>query len=158
MAQPDRYSRTQIGLHWLIFGLFVANYAFSDGMGRALRVLEAGGQPEGLAPWLHLGIGSTVLVLTLLRLALRLRRGVPEPATAAPIWAFAARWGHRALYLLMVLLPLTGLRAWIGADLAAGDIHEVLVNVTLVVILGHAGAALFHHYVLKDGLLSRMRP
>ena len=39
-----------------------------------------------------------------------------------------------------------------------GDLHMLVVNAMTVLILGHAGIAIFHHYVLRDGLLRRMTP
>ena len=38
------------------------------------------------------------------------------------------------------------------------DIHQVLGYVLLVAVVVHAGAALRHHYVLKDDTLRRMLP
>ena len=75
---PTSYSRTQIALHWVIFLLFALNYIVSDGMGRALRTFSEGGTPEGITPMIHVWSGIAVLALTLVRLALRLTRGVPE--------------------------------------------------------------------------------
>jgi cytochrome b561 len=37
-----------------------------------------------------------------------------------------------------------------------GDIHGFFANVLLILALGHALMALYHQYILKDGLLSRM--
>ena len=36
--------------------------------------------------------------------------------------------------------------------------HGVLAYATLVLALGHAGAALRHHFILGDGVLARMLP
>jgi cytochrome b561 len=55
----------------------------------------------------------------------------------------------------MLAVPLGGLCTYfLGLDV--GDLHELGANVLMVVILGHALMALYHQYVLKDGVLSRM--
>jgi len=36
------------------------------------------------------------------------------------------------------------------------DLHMLVVNAMTVLILGHAGMAIFHHHVLRDGLLRAM--
>jgi cytochrome b561 len=38
------------------------------------------------------------------------------------------------------------------------DVHEVLFNALLVVTVVHVAAALYHHFMLKDGVLRRMLP
>ena len=38
------------------------------------------------------------------------------------------------------------------------EVHEVTGNVLPAMAVLHAGAALFHHYVMKDGLMLRMMP
>lgn len=154
-----RYAPVQIALHWLIFLLFVFNYIVSDGMGRALRVKLEGGVPEGLVAGLHPPVGIALLVLTLIRIVVRLRKGAPElPAGNPPLMDQAAHWGHLALYALLVLLPVSGIMAWGVGIHAAGDVHELLANLTMALVVGHAAAALFHQFVLKDNLLARMRP
>lgn len=67
----------------------------------------------------------------------------------------ASDWGHRLIYLLMIAVPLGGVATFfLGLDL--GDIHALAANVLMVVALGHAALALYHQYVVKDGLLRRM--
>lgn len=159
MKSPTRYSGLQIFFHWAIFVLFFANYIISDDMGRALRTFSQGGTPEGLTPVFHVNVGIAVLALTVLRLIVRLFRGAPAlPEGGIPIMDKVAHWGHLALYALLLIVPLSGIATWFGGVKAAGEVHEVVVNLTLLVVIGHAIAALFHHFVLKDGLLNRMRP
>ena len=38
------------------------------------------------------------------------------------------------------------------------DLHMLVVNAMTVLILGHAGMAIFHHCALRDGLLRRITP
>ena len=159
MASTLRYSKIQIALHWLVVLLFAFNYIVSDGMGQALRTKLEGGVPDSLVSTLHPPIGIAVLVLTVLRLLARWRLGAPDlPAGNHRLLDLAAHWGHRALYLGLVLIPVTGILAWGVGIGAAGEAHEVVVNLTVLLVLGHAAAALFHQFVLKDGVMDRMRP
>jgi cytochrome b561 len=48
-------------------------------------------------------------------------------------------------------MPIPGGRLW-------GEAHEVLANLLLVAIGLHVAAALWHHFVLRDGALARMLP
>jgi cytochrome b561 len=98
-----------------------------------------------------------------------------------PLWErAAAQLSHFLLYALMIALPLTGwvissasnvpfkifwtipLPAIAAPDKALADlfatIHGWLVSLLAVVLVAHVGAALRHHYVRKDTVLSRMLP
>ena len=44
----------------------------------------------------------------------------------------------------------------LAACLDVGEVHGLAANVLMVAVLGHALMALYHQYVLKDGLLRRM--
>lgn len=153
-----RYAGSQIGLHWLIFLLFLFNVIVSDDMGRALRIKLEGGVPDQFAALLHPPVGLAILLLTLVRIVLRWRLGAPALPAGKPVLNRLAHLGHLALYGLLLAVPLSGMAAWGAGIRAAGDLHEILVGLTVAVVIGHAGAALFHHFVLKDGLLARMRP
>ena len=92
----------------------------------------------------------------------------------------AAEATHVLLYLLMLVVPLSGwlmssakgfqtvwfgvlpLPDLVGKDKALGDllqeVHEVL-NFTLAgLVLAHLGAALKHHFIDRDDVLARMLP
>lgn len=151
------YGATQIVLHWLVAILVVFNYFYSDGMGRALAAKAKGVAipPLSIEPLVHVWVGLTVLGLVVIRLMVRKLSGVPPmPGTG---WLYAAAtWGHRLLYLLLLLVPALGLVAWFGGVRAIGSIHQVAANVLVFAAGGHALMALWHQYVIKDGLLVRM--
>lgn len=70
----------------------------------------------------------------------------------------AGEAGHVALYALMIALPVTGLLAWYGGVTALADLHGGVLKVLLwIVIIGHVVAAFYHQFILRDGLLNRMR-
>jgi cytochrome b561 len=149
------YSRSQIWLHWSVVVMLVVAYATSDIMKAAFRAATQGGSYS--TPILHIGAGLTVLVLVAARLWLRLRRGpVPAP-DSTPAWVrLISNLVHAALYLLLILLPATGAAAWFLDIHTAGDMHEVLFNLGMLLVGLHVAAALYHQFVRNDGLLLRM--
>ncbi|MEP6482817.1 MAG: cytochrome b [Rudaea sp.] len=133
----------------------------------------------------HKSVGLTILALAVLRLAWKLfdRRPNPPASMPRPHVVFA-HLGHVLLYVLLFLVPLSGwwfdsvsaLRPlyWFGLfevphlggpdpslpdlkEVAAGR-HEFLFWTLVVVAAGHAVAALYHQFVMKDGVLARMWP
>lgn len=159
MTTRNGYSRPQILLHWIIAVLIAFNYLYSEGMGEALdfRLGDAasGATAADINPQVHVWVGVAVLLLSLARLILRGVEGVPEPGGQGAMQRMAG-WGHRLLYLLMILVPLMGGLTWFGRIEALGDIHAVLANTLIVVALGHAAVAIFHQLVLRDNLIRRM--
>jgi cytochrome b561 len=151
------YSRTRIRLHWLTAALVVAQFVFHESIAEAWDLIE-----DGLTPAFdplvlaHVIGGVLVLVLVIWRLVLRARDGNP-PAEGSPLVQKAAHWGHIALYAVLVALGLSGGAAWFGGIDAAAELHETLKPVLLLLVAGHAAAALWHQFFLKDGTLSRMR-
>jgi len=129
---------------------------------------------QTLVPW-HISIGVLVLLLVVLRMfwaaGRKGDRATHIPATSAP-----AKLGHFLLYVGMVLLPITGILVMLGGghglavfgiELAAegeeiawmssiGGLHSPIAWLTLIMIVGHIGMALMHHFVKKDGVLQRM--
>ncbi|MEO8241773.1 MAG: cytochrome b/b6 domain-containing protein [bacterium] len=155
------FSRTQIALHWAVALLILYNLLLGDDMSHLWRRITQGGLtlPTTTGAWIHIIVGSLVLILVLWRLILRFTRGVPAaPEGESDMMKLAGDAGHIALYVLMIALPVTGLLAWYGGVTSLGDIHGGLLKVLLwLVIAGHVLAAFYHHFVLKDGLLNRMR-
>lgn len=100
----QRYSRVAILLHWAIAALIIANLVvgfFMEGLTGTLRTNVVA---------FHLSSGYTVLGLTVLRVLWRLTHTPPpHPASMKPWERHAASLAHFALYLVMVLMPLSGL-------------------------------------------------
>ena len=130
---------------------------------------------ENIVSW-HVSIGSLLLVLIVLRLiwAATQKNNRPEQD---PSTAFLVKAGHGLLYLGMLLLPITGLMIMIGngygwnpfglgliarggAEIGwlatLGSAHSLIAWSLLILVLGHAGIALLHHFVKKDGVVRRM--
>lgn len=153
MKTTTGYSGIQIALHWLIAVLIAIAWFTGEGAGDAMEIVEEGGV-AGFVP--HVAIGLAILALVVVRVLVRLGRGAPAaPGLPGSMSVVAADWGHRLLYLLMIAVPLGGVCTWfLGLDV--GELHELAANILMIVALGHAAMALFHQYVLKDGLLRRM--
>ncbi|MBI1417822.1 MAG: cytochrome b [Limimaricola sp.] len=158
MAQPTGYSRIQIVLHWTILFLIIANYLTGEAMIAAFDgFYEDGVDAMSWQAGLHVWFGTAILAAVALRLGLRWRRGVPPLAPQThDVMAVAAHLTHAALYGLLMAVPALGMLAWFAGWTEMGDVHVVAMNVLMTLITLHAGAALFHHYVLRDGLLMRM--
>jgi cytochrome b561 len=147
------YSSVQIALHWAVAVLILLAWLSAEGAEEAIEAAEKGAA-TGFVP--HVAFGMAILALVVLRLMIRLTRGAPAaPGVPGSLQVKAANWGHRLLYLLMIAVPLGGVSIWFGG-MDNGDIHGLFANLLLAVALGHALMALYHHYVLKDGLIRRM--
>jgi cytochrome b561 len=130
---------------------------------------------------LHRSLGISIFALTLFRLGWRWRVRAPSlPAGLPAIQKAAARATEYLLYLLLLAQPVLGilhtnargdrvdlyfvveLPAIIGHNrpLAreAIAVHGLVAVLLLAVIAMHAGAALYHHYVRRDGVLRAMLP
>ncbi|WP_054006879.1 cytochrome b [Cypionkella psychrotolerans] len=158
MPDLKGYSASQIFLHWLVAGLILFQLIFGEDMGGAWDAFEEGRTPNmTLWVWAHIVVGIAVLVFALWRLALRFNRGAPEAPADSALMMLAAKWGHWALYAVMLLAPITGLVAWYGGVATAAELHGWFKPVIIVLVAGHVVAALYHHFIVKDGLLLRMK-
>jgi len=129
----------------------------------------------------HKSLGIAILVLALIRLAVRLHSGAP-PLPADLPWPMkaAAKLSHYAFYVLMIGMPLLG---WgmlsaggypvvllggvrLPAILPQSDgLHTLLWNAHFylafaffALILLHVAAALFHALIRRDGVFDAMAP
>jgi cytochrome b561 len=152
------FNRTQIGLHWAVAALLVVEFASHEGIKPAFRaVMQGQDLAVGLGANLHIYTGFALLVLVAWRLVLRLQRGTPDLPEGNPSWMeWASKLTHWAIYALLFAIPVTGIWAWYGPNHEMGDLHEMLWTVGWMLVALHTVAALYHHYVLKDGLIKRM--
>lgn len=164
------YSRVARWLHWGMALLIIGNLI--GGLAHDLA-------PRTIMP-LHMGTGLLILALTLLRFGWRLIHRPPAMPAAMPAWEkAAAHLGHLTLYALMFLIPLSG---WVMASAgrspisffglfdvmkfdvtrgtplweAAHEGHELMAFGMIALLVIHVVAALRHHHVLKDDVLTRM--
>ena len=177
LKNTDRWGATSQLLHWTIAVLILSIGVIGLVMGELPR------SPKFFWVYtVHKSLGLTVLALVLVRIAWRLYAGAPPPVEGTPRWqARLASLTPGAIYVLILAMPLSGwlydsasgLRPfrWFGlaevpklspphealAD-AMHETHELLFWVLIALVIGHAGAALYHHFVRRDATLARMLP
>jgi cytochrome b561 len=173
------YGAVAIMLHWAMALLLIAAIALGLYMA---RLPDVGFDKAKITLILyHKQIGMLAFVIAALRLAWRVGNVLPRLVEKLPDWQkVAARFVHLCFYGVMFALPVTG---WLMSS-AAGipvsffgwfelpdlvsysdslfrtliEIHKWLGYALVVLILIHAGAALRHHFVLKDETLKKMLP
>ncbi len=171
-----KYTPVAIALHWLMaigliglfaFGLYMADLPLSP---TKLRYYS----------W-HKWAGVTLFLLAVVRLAWRIAHRPPAlPEHMGRGEQFVAHAGHALLYLLIFAIPLSG---WLMSS--AKGIQTVLFGVLPIpdlleknkelgnllqtlhwglnmllaaIVIGHVAAALKHHFIDKDDVLTRMLP
>lgn len=158
LRRDNGYAPIQIGLHWLIAALVLFQLIFGESMVTATEAAEEGtalGATDAVLATAHYWVGISVLVLVAVRLLVRLRVGAPAPAEGNRLMALAARATHWLFYILLVAVPVTGLiTVYVNPEM--GEIHQLAKPAFILLIVLHAGAALFHHFILRDGTLKRM--
>ncbi len=160
MVSTERigYSPVQIILHWTIAALVIFQLIFGESMGAVMRAARRHTIPspsdQTLAS-LHYWVGIAVLVLVGVRLAVRLVQGAPPTVGLSPLAERAAQVAHSLFYLLLILVPVTGLLGYYFGN-PWGDLHTLGKPAFIILIAIHASAALFHQFWVKDGTLRRM--
>lgn len=159
-------------LHWLIalVLLFLVPLGF-------LQKLVKEEVYETVNFW-HVSLGFTLLLLMLVRLAVRLSGRLPPSPAGTPRWAEQlATWNHWLLYALLIIEPILGylttnaqgfplvwfdlIPIWspFGKSAAADTllaIHLAVAWVIIVLIVLHVCGALYHHLVRRDDSLRRI--
>lgn len=157
MATRTGYSVAQIALHWVIAGLILFNWIAAESMEEAYDALVEQGPgvlPASVHP--HQIIGIIVLVLALVRLVIRLRRGVPaHPEGDPPLFTGLAAVTHWAMYALIITIPVLGMMAWGFRIDGAAPIHGLAVNVLIAVVVLHLAGAI-RQEMRKGGYIRRM--
>jgi cytochrome b561 len=181
---PTRYGTVAMTLHWLIALAVIAMLV----IGKIMADLDSDDPNRFTLIQLHKSAGLTILFLTLLRIGWRLTNAVPPlPATLRTWERWAAHSTHFAFYALLLTIPLSGWTiasssssgiptVWFGLfevpnlpgmqdepgrkDLhkQAEEMHELLGNLMILLLLLHVGAALKHHFWDRDNVLKRMLP
>lgn len=176
-----RYDGLTIFLHWLtalcVIFLFASAHIW--------EVLERGTPLRKGLQSVHISIGILLAVILTGRLLWRLfsavtGRNPPEPVKMSTLMKAVAHLTHLTLYVLLVAQVVLGfLFRWSQAEpfyffglipipdvfnfdsvmtRTFGSLHNNVAWALIVLAGVHALAALFHHYVLRDGILRRMLP
>ena len=174
LDQPyDAVSRT---FHWLVVALVVAQIAIALVLP---AVLPKSAEDTIFAA--HYAVGSTVLLVMVLRLGWRLTHPMPTaPTDLPPALRGLARGTHWAFYAVLIALPLLG---WTAANAygatprllgliplpkiaatdkafaeSVGAAHKTVALLLVVLIVLHVSGALYHALVKRDGVIRRMLP
>ena len=166
----SRYQPALVALHWLlalmIIGLLCLGFFVLANMPNAdPKKLE-------ILVW-HMAGGMFVLVLTILRFIIRMASARPAVATTgSPRLDRLAPIVHYGFYLIVLLMVASG---WSTGFLIRGVFqpdggrlpdsfavfptfraHAALATLLAILIVLHSAAALYHQFVLKDGVFSRV--
>ena len=128
----------------------------------------------------HFWLGIGIFILVWVRIAQRVKHGVPRITPSLPVWQTGlSHLFHFALYAFFIVMPILGMMtAWTDGksliipftDIALPalmaenealahqleDLHGQIGDIFYWVIGFHVLAALYHHFVRKDNTLSRM--
>lgn len=176
MNAPARYGSTAIALHWIAGLAIIGNLAFG------LYMVDLPLSPAKLRyySW-HKWAGVAIFVLSAARLAWRLRHPAPPLPDGMPAWQRrAANASHHALYALFFAAPLSG---WLFSSAAGFQtvflgvlpipdllpknreladvlkiVHRTITWSLAGLVALHVAAAIKHHVVDRDDVLSRMLP
>jgi len=169
-STPDRYGRVAVAIHWLttllIIALLISGFRAANTIDPAAKAAILGA---------HAAVGLSVLALTLVRLGWWLLDA--KPAIAAGMRPFllrAAKTVHALFYVVILgmaasgigMLALSGAGAILFAG-ASGTLpdfwaypprvpHGIGARLLVALFVLHAGAALYHQFIKRDGLLRRM--
>jgi cytochrome b561 len=173
---PTHYSQLARWLHWTTFALVVVAYASIN----ARKLFERGSDERILAVESHFLVGMVILMLTLPRLANRLKGPSPIIVPPQPVFsALLSKATHALLYAFLIVQPLSGILARLAEGKGIGlpfvervipsffGTHEALatslesahvwIGEAFYWVIGlHILAALFHLPVRKDNVMQRM--
>ncbi len=176
MIQNSRthYGWVSIFLHWAMAIAFIALFL----LGVYMVDLDYYDEWYHRAPELHKSVGIVLLLAMLFRFLWNHLQTRPESLVGSRKSELAARLTHLLFYLTVTGLFLTGYMIstaegqgidvfnWFSVPVVlaedneradwAGDIHELLAYGFIALVLVHALAAMYHHFIIKDFTLRRM--
>jgi cytochrome b561 len=175
-STPDAFGPVAVFLHWFIAAGIVLSVAFGliSGYADTAEVTRATME-------VHQTIGVTIFLLALARLIWRLTHPAPPLPGAMPRGQkIAAAVTHGTLYLILFAMPVTGyvglaargrpitvfglfdlpnvVTRSLKTSASFQNVHDNLQYFLYALLIAHVGAALYHQFVIKDGLLRRMWP
>ena len=168
------YDRFAIALHWTTAVLVVLQFALGQTWGWFAR------PTHHLMVVTHMSFGIILTVVVLTRIVWRFGLGHQKSSLESEWVLVASKSVHYLLYMLLLAEAVLGfLSRWEGNQamsffglqipspyIGSGkqvahqlqNVHNWVGWAIIVLAAGHAAAALYHHYVLKDRVLERMLP
>lgn len=165
---PSRYGLVSRLLHWITALLVI--FQFLRFLGKYVdptHWINATFKP------LHASLGFTLLVVVIIRLVWMFIQYSSRPRPNQ--FAVVAKTAHNFMYILLVLMPLSGMAYVLSHGRAVtvfghevipafsglwleilGSYHKKFAWILLILVIGHIGAALYHHFIDRDDTLKRM--
>ena len=195
MNNNTKYTNVAIVLHWLIgigiLFMFVLGWFMTELPKETPKTTSFDIFNLGLITWgveeeqsqrsfyfnLHKSVGLSLLMLIVLRMYWRFTHRPPAFLNSMKLWEKRlAKATHHSLYLLMFLIPLSGIIMsagskygikWFGIKVIPGfddkairelfyEFHEIFGLLLLLILILHILGAVKHSIVDKDGTLRRM--
>lgn len=169
-----RHDGSTIALHWLTALLVVVQFLMAEVWGYFPHPVHH------LMIAAHMSLGLILTAVFALRLVWRLRPGHSHFDDGSNFLNRVARLMHGLLYILLGAEIVLGfLTRWAGNQALnffgllipspfggfskathhlIDKLHDVTAWAIIILAGAHAAAALFHHHILKDGILRRMMP
>ena len=173
-ATRSRYDRVAIALHWLTVALVLSLFALGELWGYAHRPLRH------YLVVLHMSLGVLLGLTVAARIVWRFIPGHQVKPAVTGLTETLARIVHWLLYVLLAIQSLFGWYVrWSEGEAMSffgllipspltpvppethhqiQELHGWVGWAIVIVALGHAAAALYHHFVLRDAVLARMLP
>jgi cytochrome b561 len=176
MTHPEqRFTALQRTIHWSMAVAILAMLFIGVGMVSTVM-------PDYLSlVSIHKPLGIAILLLVILRLAVRARAGAPPlPRDLPEPMKLAAKLSHVGLYAAMIAMPLIGwgmLSASPYPVVLFGGVHlppilpqsetlhallwnahRLIAYAFFALILTHIAAGLFHALIRRDGVFEAMAP
>lgn len=174
---PPAYGPTARAFHWIVTAGVLILIPLGITMTARLEAKLDGPLTDAMYST-HKTLGFTVLLLMIARLVWRFAKGAPADLPShSLVQRLASHTVHWLLYALLVLVPLGG---WIGVsyygaldvfglvslpritpvdqDVASLvlTVHKIGGWLVLALVALHVAAALFHHLILRDGVIYRI--
>lgn len=175
-AGDDRtyYDTFSISLHWLTALLVIIQFVLAVTWGVFPR------PTRHLLIVTHMSLGIILTAVIAIRIVWRLTPGHAVAAATTGWVEVASKAVHYLLYAMLAAEAALGfIQRWSGGESMSffgmmipppidpfskpmhqliGEIHEWNGWAIVILAAGHAAAALYHHYVLRDSVLGRMLP
>ena len=169
-----RYDGVAMSLHWLTVALVLTQFALAETWSDFAR------PTRHTMIVAHMSFGILLTAVIAARIVWRLIPGHQMPPGVAGLVELASKSVHYLLYAMLAAEAVLGfVLRWSGGESMSffglqippiipkvshptheliGDLHHWNGWAIIILAAGHAGAALYHHYIVRDRVLSRMLP
>jgi cytochrome b561 len=169
---PAGYGLISRALHWLMGIAIVAMFV----LGLYMVGLDYYSPYYNSAPDLHRAVGMILFALLLVRMLWRVSNTRPRDDELSRLEWWASRAVHWSFYALLLVLSVSGylistadgapvsvfgieipaITKSPGLETPAGNIHRVVAYAVMALVVVHTLAALKHHFIDKDSVMTRM--